>query len=391
MRRVCAEQRGAGSHWQLTGKQISDLRLKDFVELLDSIPKYVRGISLCLRSMYSTSTAYVESFTSLQEDFKQDAMVFRVFLVPLVIEVLNQMQRLVANYLEDSCDVWQRKIDDSARAVKEFKILFQCLGEFFSHIGKDLAKYHPQVKEVRRVLAQETLKFEREGGAVAIRCLVQDQVFVALLFVPEVDYFAAPLVHGGAKHMFAKPAVASDEFERAVAAATTITDTLIPIVHRLESVFAEILVFFEDFLAEFEDELGASSDPPPPVEKRDFWADFGKSQEEKEAERKAEEEKAELLAGPKLTPEEEAARTEMRVRHYSILLPKCHWVQRSIMEMMQIRGSIISDMDVVPDAEPKEYPFEWLETRKNTAGEDIIDLARDATQNVEIRGALDPG
>uniref|UniRef100_A0A7S2HQS8 Uncharacterized protein n=1 Tax=Zooxanthella nutricula TaxID=1333877 RepID=A0A7S2HQS8_9DINO len=347
-------------------------------------------MSLAIRGMYSFQTEFVASFTALQQELNQEASVFRVFLVPLALEVVTQLMRFLDNYVSKDFDIWARTIDETARGAKEYQILFHCLAEFFEHIGRDLVKYPKMIQEVRQALVGETIKFQREAGILGITSLVKDDVFVSLLFVPEVDFYAAPLVHGGERQEFKKPVVAKDPFERAVAAASAVEATLVPVVGKFERLLRDLADFSADLLAELEDDLGASSAPPPPPKKRDPWADFGKTKEEIAEDRRREEEEEAANAPVPLDPVSQAKLEARRRRHFDVFGPKAHWMLRSCRAMTAMCGNIISDLVCVPAPEPKDYAQKWLESRQNAAGQDIIDVARAATENVEITDAMDP-
>lgn len=377
------------------GKEISDLRLGDLVLLLDQFPQLLRAMSLSVRSMYTTRSTKMVSvpavFETLQQAFAQEAAVLRHVLVPLTIQVILQMQCLVDHYTMGAFAVWDRRINDTAASVKEYQVLSRCLAEFYEHLHRDAGKLPPLVRAVREALQTESMKFSQQAGVLSIKCLVKDPAFVPLLFVPEVDYYAAPMVHGGETNDFRKPAVAKDIHERAFTSAMTLTNTLIPAVDKASRIFRELDNFFTDMLAELQ-ELGAVPTPleDPLVAARKArkptpWEKMAKGKEEEQKEEEVD------PGPPPLSPAAQAARQAKRQRHFDIVKPKAAWMERSIRQLPPVVGNITTDLECTLEPEPSNYAEEWLEqTTKTATGEDIVDVARAATLNVEIKAALDP-
>lgn len=371
-------------------RTITEIRLTDMVLWVGLVPGYLRAISLSIRSIFSLKTQWVPTFTALQHSITPEASVLRLFLLPLTVEVFIQLEGLLSCYLENTFEVWARTINDSARYVREFKVLFRCLCEYWDHMSNDLSRFEGEVQIVRDSLAGETHKFRREDNVLSVRSLVKENLFVRLLFVPDINAYAARYAKGDGIGPFEAPAVAKGDFEISFAAACSITDSMFPAINKLRTITKNIELLFEDLLWEMEDVFWADSRPPPPPKQKDPWANYGKNADEIQAERDAEEEAERALVRPVPPPEVKKVIDKKMASHFAITKCKAYWINTSRRAIVAERVSIDGDTINTPTPEPPEYAQNWAEERKNEAGGDIVDTARAATTNVEIVGALDP-
>merc|ERR1740121_1217256 len=336
--------------------------------------------------MFAASVTHVPSYTRLQQEFTKESCILRFFMVPWSIELFTQLKRLANAYIESTFDVWSRQINDVGALAKEYHVLCHCMLEFYDHLAADLARLPDFVQEVREALMPETMKFQREIGVLSIRSLIKEDVFIPLLFIPVVEGQAEKYVHGGERKEFQKPVIAKDQFEAALASSLTITDSLMPAVVKMAQLVRQCEVFFGDVVAE----LLVLGSIPTSLENRFKRKDrkkipFGAVVDPNEKE----EEEEEDPGPPPLSPEDQAALDAKRKVHYEIVRPKAFWILKGCLDLEATAGNINEDLELTDDGE-KAHALEWLETKQNASGTDIIDVARANTRNVEISDAMDP-
>merc|ERR1712194_112304 len=183
-----------------------------------------------------------------------------------------------------------------------------------------------------------------------------------------------------------------------LAAACTVTDTLIPAVQNMLRASELFEGFFRDLLREME-VAGAVPTPLPPLPdgpKKAVKKKWGsrKSKAPFIADSKlsglnvTEDEK--LIDSSTLSPEKKAEWEVARQNPYTLIRPFAFWIAKRCKELIGLQSNILADLEYGPHVDFKEHALDFLENRKDKEGADLVDIARQATRIPSICTAMDP-
>mmetsp|Transcript_117580 Transcript_117580/g.262904 ORF Transcript_117580/g.262904 Transcript_117580/m.262904 type:complete len:353 (+) Transcript_117580:158-1216(+) len=202
---------------------------------------YLRAMTLSIRAHYKIQLDWVPAFGRFTAAIFHGTVVFKEFLLPLTITALVRIRHFFDEYLEMDLGMFIRKINNfSAEAVEHLR-LAECISRWYAILGEQCASWDAPSDEVFRALNIDAYKLRKDVRVLHLRSKVVDDIFVALLFIPEhVGRIAAPFVHGGAERDFRKPNAARTPEEAAIAATMVMTDTFRPAAMRMSGICEDI-------------------------------------------------------------------------------------------------------------------------------------------------------
>jgi len=313
---------------------------------LEKLSTYLRGICMALRACYKTSTPWVKLYTQFKQDIHQEAVVFKDGLLPLSVLILCYFRKFLENYIEKDFSLWKSTLVNIRKRALECEQLCECLVGWYTHIAKDMEKWPRLGTELLEALYLDERKFEKESRVMRIRSKVVDELFVPLLFVPNLNTMAAPFVHGGSDKDFIAPPVAETEEEIAVVGVMAMKDTMISAVQRTIERMTSVTKFFE-VTGNILEEMTITK------------------------------------------PKQDGTLEDRQRRHYEAIGSQAFRIQTRCDNLAAINSLLKADAQYVP-VDKEKYVETWLNEKTLESEKQIADHLYDATEDIEILECLEP-
>ena len=212
-------------------------------------PKNMRLFSLSMRSLFTenavgTSSNTAVRFRKLRDETRNDAVVYVKGVLPVVKQCVSDIKGYFEYYQDLTIDEWWENLRYIIEEAKAHKEACEALIAIHEDIITELKKRQDDAKILVSETRDLSAEYEKKAKELQARAETKSSWAIGLMFIPVVNIIASPILGMSAQTDVVNAVAKEMESKIQIAAATTVSNVLVPALTAFVDGLQDIAGFF---------------------------------------------------------------------------------------------------------------------------------------------------
>lgn len=234
----------------------NDSSFKNFEHALEEMPRQIRMFSESMKKRFvdqalSSDPESCAKYQKLRNDTKNDALVYINAVVPIIEEVVSEIENVITHFMYLNDKELQREVNGMLDELHNCRQLCEMAKTMNEDTMVTLKQREDKAKEVEKEIRELQVECERKQFEFEKSAEFKRKLAIGFSLVPGINLIVAPALFIASNSDKKDALVQGSEAQAKGAAATAVLETLIPAL----TAFIEGLGAVAGFFAEMENEI----------------------------------------------------------------------------------------------------------------------------------------